>query len=100
MSCKACFARRARRRRNGRAGGLRRRHDDDFGRLPFRLALNNGDGASFGMYHDGPRCTLNGTVSVIDAEFNLCRSEVLELHDPPAADRRGQRALRVRKRGL
>jgi hypothetical protein len=37
----------------------------------------NGDGTVFGMYHNGPRCTLNGTVSIIDSSFNLYRFEVL-----------------------
>lgn len=36
----------------------------------------NGDGTLFGMYHNGPRCTLNGTVSIIDSQFNLYRFEV------------------------
>jgi hypothetical protein len=36
----------------------------------------NGDGTLFGMYHNGPRCTLNGTVSVINGDFNLYRLEV------------------------
>jgi hypothetical protein len=37
----------------------------------------NGDGTLFGMYHNGPRCTLNGTVSIIHSDFNLYRFEVL-----------------------
>jgi hypothetical protein len=37
----------------------------------------NGDGTVFGLYHNGPRCTLNGTVSVINSDFNLYRFEVL-----------------------
>jgi hypothetical protein len=37
----------------------------------------NGDGTVFGMYHNGPRCTLNGTVSIIDSDFNLYRFELL-----------------------
>ena len=37
----------------------------------------NGDGTLFGLYDNGPRCTLNGTVSIIDANFNLYRFEVL-----------------------
>jgi len=37
----------------------------------------NGDGTLFGMYHNGPRCTLNGTVSIIHADFNLYRFDVL-----------------------
>jgi hypothetical protein len=36
----------------------------------------NGDGTLFGMYHNGPRCVLNGTVSIIHADFNLYRFEV------------------------
>ena len=36
----------------------------------------NGDGTLFGMYHNGPRCTLNGTVSIIHSDFNLYRFEV------------------------
>jgi hypothetical protein len=36
----------------------------------------NGDGTLFGMYHNGPRCTLNGTVSIIHADFNLYRFDV------------------------
>jgi hypothetical protein len=36
----------------------------------------NGDGTLFGMYHNGPRCTLNGTVSIINSNFNLYRFEV------------------------
>jgi hypothetical protein len=37
----------------------------------------NGDGTLFGMYHNGPRCTLNGTVSIIHPDFALYRFEVL-----------------------
>ena len=37
----------------------------------------NGDGTLFGMYHNGPRCVLNGTVSIIHADFNLYRFDVL-----------------------
>jgi hypothetical protein len=36
----------------------------------------NGDGTLFGLYHNGPRCTLNGTVSIIHSDFNLYRFEV------------------------
>jgi uncharacterized Zn-binding protein involved in type VI secretion len=36
----------------------------------------NGDGTLFGMYHNGPRCTMNGTVSIIDSNFNLYRFEL------------------------
>ena len=36
----------------------------------------NGDGTLFGMYHNGPRCTLNGTVSIIHSDFNLYRFDV------------------------
>lgn len=36
----------------------------------------NGDGTLFGMYQNGPRCTLNGTVSIIHADFNLYRFDV------------------------
>ena len=49
--------------------------------LPVNTATNtlniNADGTVFGLYHNGPRCTLNGTVSVIDSDFNLYRFEVL-----------------------
>ena len=31
----------------------------------------------FGIYHNGPRCTLNGTVSIIHPDFNLYRFEIL-----------------------
>ena len=37
----------------------------------------NGDGTLFGVYDNGPRCTLNGTVSIIHPDFNLYRFEVL-----------------------
>lgn len=37
----------------------------------------NGDGTVFGMYHNGPRCTLNGRVSIIDSNFNLYSFELL-----------------------
>jgi hypothetical protein len=37
----------------------------------------NGDGTLFGVYRNGPRCTLNGRVSIVDARFNLYRFEVL-----------------------
>ena len=37
----------------------------------------NGDGTLFGMYSNGPRCTLNGTVSIIHPDFNLYRFDVL-----------------------
>jgi hypothetical protein len=37
----------------------------------------NGDGTLFGLYHNGPRCTLNGTVSIIHSDFNLYRFDVL-----------------------
>jgi hypothetical protein len=51
----------------------------------YTLALNttgnslniNGDGTLFGMYQNGPHCTLNGRVSIVDASFNLYRFEVL-----------------------
>jgi hypothetical protein len=36
----------------------------------------NGDGTLFAMYNNGPRCTLNGTVSLIHSDFNLYRVEV------------------------
>jgi hypothetical protein len=36
----------------------------------------NGDGTMFGLYHNGPRCTLNGTISLIHGDFNLYRVEV------------------------
>ena len=48
---------------------------------PLNTATNslniNGDGTLFGMYDNGPRCTLNGTVSIIHPDFNLYRFEVL-----------------------
>jgi hypothetical protein len=37
----------------------------------------NGDGTVFGLYNNGPRCTLNGTVSIINGDFNLYRFEAL-----------------------
>jgi hypothetical protein len=37
----------------------------------------NGDGTLFGVYQNGPRCTLNGRVAIVDASFNLYRFEVL-----------------------
>lgn len=37
----------------------------------------NGDGTLFGMYDNGPRCTLNGTVSIPNPDFNLYRFELL-----------------------
>lgn len=37
----------------------------------------NGDGTLFGVYQNGPRCTLNGRVAIVDANFNLYRFEVL-----------------------
>lgn len=50
-------------------------------RPPLNTATNtlniNGDGTVFGMYHNGPRCTLNGTVSIIHRDFNLYRFEIL-----------------------
>lgn len=49
--------------------------------LPTNRAANslniNGDGTLFGVYENGPRCTLNGRVSIVDANFNLYRFEVL-----------------------
>ena len=43
--------------------------------LDFRPQTNtlniNGDGVIFAMYHNGPRCTVNGQVSLIDSRFNL-----------------------------
>ena len=48
---------------------------------PLNTATNslniNGDGTLFGMYDNGPRCTLNGTVSIIHPDFNMYRFEVL-----------------------
>jgi hypothetical protein len=35
----------------------------------------NSDGEIFGMYANGPRCTINGRVRVIDPRFNLYRAE-------------------------
>jgi hypothetical protein len=37
----------------------------------------NGDGTLFGVYQNGPRCTLNGRVAIVDPSFNLYRFEVL-----------------------
>ena len=37
----------------------------------------NGDGTLFGVYQNGPRCTVNGRVAIVDANFNLYRFEVL-----------------------
>jgi hypothetical protein len=49
--------------------------------LPASAATNtlniNGDGTVFGLYDNGPRCTLNGTVSIIHRDFNLYRFEIL-----------------------
>ena len=49
--------------------------------IPLNTATNslniNGDGTLFGVYDNGPRCTLNGTVSIIHPDFNLYRFEVL-----------------------
>lgn len=49
--------------------------------LPTNAAGNslniNGDGTLFGVYENGPRCTLNGRVEIVDASFNLYRFEVL-----------------------
>ena len=43
--------------------------------LPFRPASNmlniSGDGTLFGMYDNGAQCTLNGTVSIIDARYRF-----------------------------
>jgi hypothetical protein len=45
---------------------------------PAGNSLNiNGDGTLFGVYQNGPRCTLNGRVAIVDASFNLYRFEVL-----------------------
>ena len=48
---------------------------------PLNTATNslniNGDGTLFGLYDNGPRCTLNGTVSIIHPDFNLYRFEIL-----------------------
>jgi hypothetical protein len=44
---------------------------------PTTNSLNiNGDGTLFGMYHNGQRCVVNGTVSIIHADFNLYRFEL------------------------
>ncbi len=47
--------------------------------LGFRPATNtlniNSDGTVFGMYHNGPNCTVNGTVSLPDPAYNLYRME-------------------------
>ena len=49
--------------------------------LPINPATNtlniNGDGTLFGVYQNGPRCTMNGTVSIINADFNLYRFEMV-----------------------
>lgn len=49
--------------------------------LPTNPTVNslniNGDGTLFGVYQNGPRCTLNGRVEIVDANFNLYRFEVL-----------------------
>jgi hypothetical protein len=49
--------------------------------LPLNASGNslniNGDGTLFGMYQNGPRCTLNGRVTIVDTSFNLYRFEVL-----------------------
>ena len=43
--------------------------------LPFNTATNmlniNNDGVVFGMYHNGPNCTVNGQVSLVDPLLNL-----------------------------
>lgn len=48
---------------------------------PLSTATNslniNGDGTLFGVYDNGPRCTLNGTVSIVHPDFNLYRFEIL-----------------------
>ena len=48
--------------------------------VPFRPLTNtlniNANGVIFGMLDNGPRCTLNGQVQVIDARFNLYRFEI------------------------
>jgi hypothetical protein len=44
---------------------------------PTTNTLNiNGDGTVFGIYDNGPRCTVNGTVSIINSDFNLYRFEM------------------------
>jgi hypothetical protein len=44
---------------------------------PAGNSLNiNGDGTLFGMYQNGPRCTIGGRVSIVAADFNLYRFEV------------------------
>ncbi len=43
--------------------------------LPFRPITNilniTADGTLFGMYHNGANCTVNGVVSVVDAEYSF-----------------------------
>jgi hypothetical protein len=49
--------------------------------LAFRSQTNtlniNASGVVFGMLDNGPRCTVNGQVQIIDARFNLYRFELL-----------------------
>lgn len=47
-----------------------------FARLTNTLAIGN-DGVVFGMYDNGPSCTVNGTVRPVDRRFNLYRFEWL-----------------------
>jgi hypothetical protein len=48
--------------------------------VPFRPQTNtlniNGSGVVFGMLDNGPTCTVNGQVQIIDARFNLYRFEI------------------------
>jgi hypothetical protein len=48
--------------------------------IPFRPLTNtlniNASGVVFGMLDNGPKCTVNGQVEVIDARFNLYRFEI------------------------
>ena len=49
--------------------------------LSFKSQTNsltiNGDGALFGLFHNGAQCTVNGQAKVIDASFNLYEFEFL-----------------------
>jgi hypothetical protein len=48
--------------------------------VPFRPqtnTLNINNGVIFGMFDNGPTCTVNGQVQIIDARFNLYRVELL-----------------------
>jgi hypothetical protein len=44
----------------------------------------DGNGVIFGMYDNGPKCTVNGTVKLVDPRYNLYRFEwQLSLCQPP-----------------